>query len=198
MGVPYRKRTEAVHNRSTNHATSLYPSLFNSQKNSMILHVLPWDSKGNHGSVRKRARAIQCHRGGATCLVASDGSLVGATRTVRGGGWGTAFSTWLLKKGVFPWATAKCNADSRSHVEFCHSWYHTSRHIFCIFWSEVQLPVLEIGAIFLCLNSGMFLCVVHELCEVGRCRTSFQGAQDHCVKESVNILINILINICKY
>ena len=69
---------------------------------------------------------------------------------------------------------------------------------FCIFWSEVQLPVLEIGAIFLCLNSGMFLCVMHELCEVGRCRTSFQGAQDHCVKESVNILINILINICKY
>ena len=68
----------------------------------MILHVLPWDSKGNHGSVRKRARAIQCHRVGATCLVASDGSLVGATRTVRGGGWGTAFSTWLLKKGVFP------------------------------------------------------------------------------------------------
>ena len=74
----------------------------------------------------------------------------------------------------------------------------TSRHIFCIFWSEVQLPVLELVAIFLCLNSGMFLCVVHELCEVGRCRTSFQGAQDHCVKESVNILINILINICKY
>ena len=38
------------------------------------------------------------------CLVASDGSLVGgSTRTVRGGRWGTAFSTWLLKKGVFPW-----------------------------------------------------------------------------------------------
>ena len=166
MGVPYRKRTEAVHNRSTNHATSLYPSLFNSQKNSMILHVLPWDSKGNHGSVRKRARAIQCHRGGATCLVASDGSLVGgSTRTVRGGGWGTAFSTWLLKKGVFPWGSAKCNADSRSHLEFCHGWYHTSRHIFLHFlvrssiispgnWGNFFVP--QLGHVFMC---GARVCV---------------------------------------
>ena len=65
----------------------------------MILHVLPWDSKGNHGSVRKRARAIQCHRGGATCL---RGIIVGGIYADSVEGEGAAFSTWLLKKGVFP------------------------------------------------------------------------------------------------
>ena len=69
---------------------------------------------------------------------------------------------------------------------------------FAFFGPKFNYQSWKLGQIFLCLNSGMFLCVVHELCEVGRCRTSFQGAQDHCVKESVNILINILINICKY
>ena len=162
MGVPYRKRTEAVHNRSTNHATSLYPSLFNSQKNSMILHVLPWDSKGNHGSVRKRARAIQCHRGGATCLVASDGSLVGgSTRTVRGVG--NSILYLASEEGCLPLGLREVQCGLEKSFGIL-SWLvsHKSPYFFCIFWSEVQLSVLEIGAIFLCLNSGMFLCVVHE------------------------------------
>ena len=39
VGVPYRKRTEAVHNRSANHATSLYPQPFfyGQKKNSKFL-----------------------------------------------------------------------------------------------------------------------------------------------------------------
>ena len=82
--------------------------------------------------------------------------------------------------GVRVQLTSLDNVCPLVYEEFCH-WYHTGRHIFCIFWSEVQLPVLEIGAIFLCLNSGMFLCVVHEFCEVGRCRNQFpRGARPLC------------------
>ena len=90
-------------------------------------------------------------------------------------------------------------ASEEGCVPFCHRVGITQVAIFFAFFGpKFNYQSWKLGQIFLCLNSGMFLCVVHELCEVGRCRTSFQGAQDHCVKESVNILINILINICKY
>ena len=92
----------------------------------MTLHMISWeqsgDPKGNHGSVRKRARAIQCHCiGGATCLVASDDSLRSGgiyTDSVDRVGVGGQHSLPGFRRRVRQsslGATAKCNADSRSH-----------------------------------------------------------------------------------
>ena len=56
---PYRKRTEAVHNRSANHATSLYP-----KRSAITLHgsyrATSVDQRAIMAQFDKRARAIKC------------------------------------------------------------------------------------------------------------------------------------------
>ena len=121
----------------------------------MILHVLPWDSKGNHGSVRKRAPAIQCHRGGATCLVASDGSLVIYADSERG--WvGNSILYLASEEGCLPLGLPRSAMRTRE-----------------VMWNFVIVGITQVAIFFAFLgrssitspgNWGNFFCASTRAC----------------------------------
>ena len=69
---------------------------------------------------------------------------------------------------------------------------------FAFFGPKFNYQSWKLGQFFCGSTRACFYVWCTSFVRLEGAETSFQGAQDHYVKESVNILINILINICKY
>ena len=123
----------------------------------------------------------------------------GSTRTVRGGRVGGGILYLASEEGCLPLGLREVQCGLEKSFGIL-SWLvsHKSPYFFAFFGPKFNYQSWKLGQFFCASTRACFYVWCTSLCEVGRCRTSFQGAQDRCVKESVNILINILINICKY